>query len=145
MPVTILWKSVVHHKALTLPKFANLLDLLQMEMHRPQSSNEGITDNGVFVGLSTRPNSSEICLPLQFYGYLNHNVLFIGSPPAEIMVRVVQFLERIAEQQRVQDARLIALDRRLDNLQQFQQQYSTYILIVLFKKLISRLIFKLYF
>lgn len=40
------------------------------------------------------------------------------------MVRVVQSLERIAEQQRVQDARLIALDRRFDNLQQFQQQSS---------------------
>jgi hypothetical protein len=40
------------------------------------------------------------------------------------MVRIVQSLERIAEQQRVQDARLIAIDRRFDNLQQFQQQSS---------------------
>jgi small-conductance mechanosensitive channel len=38
------------------------------------------------------------------------------------MIRVVQSLEKIAEQQRVLEARLIAIDRRLDNMQQFQQQ-----------------------
>jgi hypothetical protein len=38
---------------------------------------------------------------------------------------MVQSLEKIAEQQRVQDARLVAIDRRFDNLQlQPQQQLS---------------------
>ncbi len=41
------------------------------------------------------------------------------------MLRMVQSLEKIAEQQRVQDARLVAIDRRFENLQlQPQQQLS---------------------
>jgi hypothetical protein len=34
---------------------------------RAQSSNQVITGNGVFVGLSTRPNISKICLPFKLY------------------------------------------------------------------------------
>lgn len=42
-----------------------------------------------------------------------------------MMLRVVQSLEKIVEQQRVQDARLVAIDRRFGNLQlQPQQQLS---------------------
>ena len=88
---------------------------------RAHSGNQGTSDNGVFVGLSTRPVGSKFCLPHQFNVYLNYDFL-TDSPQADIMVRVVQSLERIAEQQRVQDARLIAIDRRLDNFHQSQQQ-----------------------
>jgi hypothetical protein len=37
-----------------------------------QSSSQGISDNGVFVGLSTRPIHSKICIPHQFNLYRSY-------------------------------------------------------------------------